>query len=141
MMDVVSEMHVDGGTTAQILTLPDEAITGDRPATGARPLHIYLIVNNKLNGEFHLVNPKTIPIASQSISLNLRSSLAGTVNLSYLFAKAHGIDFNMSFIDKDYPGGDRKLFDTAYMRGLYEHGLALGQSDNFWKKHPPGQDE
>lgn len=137
---VVSEMHVDGGTTAQILTLPDEAITGDRPPTG-RPLHIYMIVNNKLNGEFHLVTPRTIPIASQSISLNLRSSLASTVNLSYLFARAHGIDFNLSFIDKDYPGGERKLFDTAYMRGLFAAGLKLGQSGDFWKKRPPDQDE
>lgn len=138
---VISELHVDGGTTAQILTLPDESLTGDRPPTGARPLHLYIIVNNKLNSEFHLVTPKTIPIATQSFSLNLRSSLAGTVDLSYLYAKAHGIDFNISFIDKDYPGEARKLFDTAYMRGLYEYGLRTAQSDGFWKKRPPGEDE
>jgi Patatin-like phospholipase len=137
----ISEMHVDGSTTAQMLTLPDDAISGDRPATGPRPLHIYLIVNNKLNGEFKLVNPKTIPIASRSISLNLRSSMVGTVGLSYLYAKARGIDFNLSFIDKDYPGEDHKLFDNAYMRSLYGHGLALGQSGDFWKKHPPDQGE
>ena len=137
----ISEMHVDGSTTAQMLTLPDEVITGDLPAAGSRPLHIYLIVNNKLNGEFRLVNPKTIPIASRSISLNLRSSMVGTVGLSYLYAKARGIDFNLSFIDSDYPGEDHKLFDNAYMRGLYGHGLALGQSGDFWKKHPPDQDE
>ena len=92
----ISEMHVDGGTTAQIFTLPDEAITGTRPVAGTRPLHIYMIVNNKLNGEFRLVKPRTIPIASRSISLNLRSSMAETVDLSYLYAKARGIDFNMS---------------------------------------------
>lgn len=138
---VISEMHVDGGTTAQILTLPDDAITGDRPAAGPRPLHIYMIVNNKLNGEFRMVNPRTIPIASRSISLNLRSSMVSTVGLSYLYAKARGIDFNISFIERDYPGEDRKLFDTAYMRGLYSHGVKLGQSGNFWMKRPPDQDE
>lgn len=137
----ISEMHVDGGTTSQILTLPDEVITGDRPAAGARPLHIYMIVNNKLNGEFKLVNPKTIPIASRSISLNLRSSMGSTVDLSYLYAKARGIDFNMSFIDKDYPDEGHKLFETAYMRGLYDFGFKLGQTGDFWKKRPPGQDE
>lgn len=36
----ISEMHVDGSTTAQMLTLPDDAITGDIPAGGSRPLHI-----------------------------------------------------------------------------------------------------
>ncbi len=136
----ISEMHVDGSTTASLLTLPDDAITGDRPV-GPRPLHVYLIVNGKLNGEFQLVKPRTIPIASRSISLNLRSSMVGTVGLSYLYAKARGIDYNLSFIDKDYPGEDHKLFDNAYMRGLYRHGLALGQSGDFWKKHPPDQDE
>jgi hypothetical protein len=137
----ISEMHVDGGTTAQILSLPDEAITGGGPATAARSLHIYMIVNNKLNGEFRLVKPRTIPIASQSISLNLRSAMTGTVNLSYLYAKAHGIDFNISFIDKDYPDKGHKLFDNAFMRGLYGFGLKLGQSGAFWQKHPPDQDE
>ena len=141
----ISEMHVDGGTTAQIFSLPDEVITGAstdlRPAAGARPLHIYMIVNNKLNGEFRLVKAKTIPIASRSISLNLRSSMGGSVDLSYLYAKARGIDFNMSFIDKDYPDAGHKLFDNVYMRGLYDYGLKLGQSGTFWQKRPPGQEE
>lgn len=137
----ISELHVDGGTTAQILTLPDELLTGNRPASGLRPLHIYVLVNSKLNGEFHLVTPRTIPIAKQSFALNLRSSLAGTVDLSYLYAKTHGIDFNLSFIDKDYPGSDHKLFDTAYMRNLYEFGRKLGQDGAFWAKRPPDQDE
>lgn len=137
----ISEMHVDGGTTAQILTLPDETLTGGRLTRNAKSDHIYMIVNNKLNGEFHLVTPKTIPIALTSIDLNLRSSLVGTVDLSYLYAKANGIDFNISFIAKDYPGRDRKLFDPAYMRALYAYGLKLGQSGTFWEKHPPDQDE
>ena len=137
----ISEMHVDGGTTAQILTLPDEAIVTDRIPAAARPLHIYMIVNNKLNGEFHLVKPRTVPIASQAISLNLRRSTASTVNLSYLYAKDHGVDFNLSFIDKSYPGTDHDLFDTAFMRGLFDFGFKLGQTGTFWAKSPPAQDE
>lgn len=138
---VITEMHVDGGTTAQILTLPDEAIVTDRVPGAARPLHIYMIINNKLNGEFQLVKPRTIPIASQAISLNMRRSMASTVNLSYLYAKAHGIDFNLSFIDKTYPGTDHDLFDTAFMRGLFEYGVKLGETGTFWTKRPPDQDE
>jgi hypothetical protein len=101
-------MHVDGSTAAQILSLPDEAITGSRPTGKAKPQSIYNIVNNKLNGEFQLVHPKTIPIAIQSFSLNMRSSLVATIDLSYLHAKARGIDFNVSFIGKDYPGEKQK---------------------------------
>lgn len=137
----IMEMHVDGSTTAQILTLSDEGASGSNPGSGVGPLRVYVIVNNKLNGEFHLVNPRTIPIATQSFSLNMRSSLAETVQLSYLYAKAHGIDFNISYIGKDYPGENRKLFDPAYMRALYQHGLQIGQNSDFWKKRPPNQEE
>lgn len=137
----IMEMHVDGSTTAQILTLPDEGSSGSNPVGAAGALRIYVIVNNKLNGEFHLVNPRTIPIATQSFSLNMRSSLAETVQLSYLYAKAHGTDFNISYIGKDYPGENRKLFDPVYMLALYQHGLRISQSGDFWEKRPPGQEE
>ncbi len=137
----INEMHVDGGTTAQILTLPDqEIVAGQLPAALGR-LHIYMIVNNKLNGEFHLVKPRTVPIASQAITLNMRRSMASTVNLSYLYAKAHGVDFNLSFIDKDYPRSEKGLFDTEAMRALFAYGRKLGETGTFWAKQPPDQDE
>ena len=137
----ISEMHVDGGTTAQILTLPDAAIVTGQVPNALNQLHIYMIVNNKLNGEFKLVRPRTVPIASQAISLNMRRSMASTVNLSYLYAKAHGIDFNLSFIGKDYPANDKNLFDTAFMRALFAYGRNLGETGTFWAKQPPDQDE
>ena len=137
----VSEMHVDGGTTAQILTLPDQAIVAGQLPSALNRLHLYMIVNNKLNGEFHLVRPRTVPIASQAISLNLRRSAGSTVALSYLYAKAHGVDFNLSFIDKDYPRSEKSLFDTEMMRTLFAYGRKLGETGTFWAKRPPDQDE
>ena len=137
----ISEMHVDGGTTAQILTLPDQAIVAGKLPSGLSQLHIYMIVNNKLNGEFHLVRPRTVPIASQAITLNMRRSMASTVNLSYLYAKEHGVDFNLTFIDKDYPRSEKNLFDTETMRTLFAYGRKLGETGTFWAKRPPDQDE
>ena len=137
----ISEMHVDGGTTAQILTLPDQAIVAGKLPSGLSQLRIYMIVNNKLNGEFHLVKPRTVPIASQAITLNMRRSMASTVNLSYLYAKAHGVDFNLTFIDKDYPRSEKNLFDTETMRTLFAYGRKLGETGTFWAKRPPDQDE
>lgn len=138
---VVSEMHVDGGTTAQIFTLPDQEIVASQLPSARQQLHIYMIVNNKLNGEFHLVKPRTVPIASQAITLNMRRSMASTINLSYLYAKAHGVDFNLSFIDKDYPRSDKGLFDKQVMRALFAYGRKLGETGTFWAKRPPDQDE
>jgi hypothetical protein len=137
----IHEMHVDGGTTAQIFSMPDEAITGDHPPIGLRPLHIYLIVNNKLNGEFHLVKPRTIAIAGRALSLNMRSAMVGSIDLGYLYAKAHGIDFNMSFIARDYPDAGHSLFDQTYMRQLFDFGAKLGRTGTFWTKRPPDEDK
>ena len=120
---------------------PGTATPAGTVPAAARPLHIYLIVNNKLNGEFKLVKPRTVPIASKAISLNMRRSLASTVDLSYLYAKAHGIDFNLSFIDKAYPANEKNLFDTAFMRALFDYGRKLGETGTFWSKRPPDQDE
>lgn len=137
----ISEMHVDGGTTAQILTLPDQAIVAGQLPTALGHLHLYMIVNNKLNGEFHLVKPRTVPIASQAITLNMRRSMASTVNLSYLYAREHGVDFNLSFIDKDYPRSEKGLFDTEVMRTLFAYGRKLGETGTFWAKRPPDENE
>jgi hypothetical protein len=137
----VSEMHVDGGTAAQLFTLPDDVVVGGALPAKAKPLHIYIIVNNKLNGAFHLVTPKAIPIATQSFSMNLRSAMGNSLDLSYLYAKSHAIDFNVSYIGKDYPGDDRKTFDNAYMRGLYDYGVHIGETGTFWEKRPPGWEE
>lgn len=134
----ISELHVDGGTAAQMFTLPDDVVVGGALPAKVSLLKIYIIVNNKLNGAFHLVTPKTIPIATQSFSLNLRSALGNSIDLSYLYAKTHGIDFNVSYIGKDYPGDDHSAFDNAFMRGLFAHGLSIGQSGTFWEKRPPG---
>ncbi len=137
----VSEMHVDGGTAAQLFTLPDDVVMGGALPARAKPLHIYIIVNNKLNGAFHLVTPKAIPIATQSFSMNLRSAMGNSLDLSYLYAKSHSIDFNVSYIGKDYPGDDRKSFDNAYMRGLFDYGAHIGETGTFWEKRPPGWEE
>lgn len=137
----VHELHVDGGTAAQLFTLPDDVVVGGVLPIKAKPLHIYIIINNKLNGAFHLVNPKAIPIATQSFGMNLRSALGSSLDLSYVYAKSHGIDFNVSYIAKDYPGDARKSFDNAYMRGLFEHGRRIGETGAFWEKRPPGWED
>ncbi len=137
----ISEMHVDGGTTAQILTLPDDA--PDRRHCGAGcPAAAYL--HDREQQAQRRVPSRHAPDHSDRdpvLQPHLRSSLAETVNLNYLYAKAHGIDFSLSFIPRAYPKGDTKLFDTDYMRGLYDYGLKLGQSGDFWKKQPPDQGE
>lgn len=136
----ISEMHVDGGATAQILALPTQVvITDQRPPDSSR-LHLYLVVNSKLGGDFHLAKPRTLPILQQAFSLHVQSSLFSLISTSYVFARDHGIDFNLSFIGNDFPTND-KFFDVSTMRQLYEYGFRRGVSGKFWEKRPPGEAE
>ena len=49
---------------------------------------------------------------------------------------ANNVDFNLSFIGNEVPTSPT-LFDTAYMRRLYDYGFARGRSGDFWQKQPP----
>jgi hypothetical protein len=138
---VISEMHVDGGATAQILTVPNQVVIDDRLPPTPNRLHVYLIVNSKLGGDFHIVEPRTIPILSQGFSLDVQSSLYSLVSTSYLFAHDHGIDFNLSYIRNDFPTVYGKFFDFSEMRQLYDYGVRRGEDPQSWDKHPPGQGE
>jgi hypothetical protein len=140
----ISEMHVDGGATAQILTVPNQAVIDDRaPPPGIAPgrIRIYLVVNSKLGGDFHIVEPHTIPILSQGFSLDVESSIASLVNTNYLFARDHGIDFNLAYIHNDFPTAFGKYFDTAQMRKLFDYGVRRGRDPQSWDKRPPSQGE
>ena len=97
---------------------------------------MYLLVNNRLTGDFRLVTPKTIPILRRAFALNQQSALLSLVSTSYLYARDHGVDWNLSFIGNEVQPSDT-LFDTAYMRRLYAYGYARGRAGGEWRKRPP----
>jgi hypothetical protein len=139
----ITEMHVDGGATAQIFAAPNQAVIDDRRPIPGPPgrIKIYLVVNSKLGGDFHIVEPRTIPILAQSFSLDVESSLYSLVSTNYLFARDHGIDFNLAYIHNDFPTAWGKYFDTAQMRKLFAYGVQRGRDPQVWDKRPPGQSE
>ena len=136
----IRELHVDGATSAQFLSVPRQLVTDDADAPDSGRLTLFIIVNNRLGADFRIVRPKTLPILRRAFALSQRSALISLVNVSYLYAREHGVDYNLSFIGNDVPASDR-LFDTAYMRGLYAYGYRRGRTGAFWNKRPPGGDE
>jgi hypothetical protein len=133
-----TEIHVDGRTGAQILTVPEEEIAAVRgPA-------VYLYDHGKeieRRASPHQVAHCTCGQASQATSRCLRRSAASMVNLGDLDAKAHATDCNLSFIDKACQGADHGLSGTAFVRGLIQYGLRFRKTGMFCAKTPPTQDE
>lgn len=131
------EMHVDGGVTAPVLTLPDALMFRERgwPANGR--MNIYILVNKKLEGNFELVSNSTIDVASRSISAITQAQTRSVILSTYDFARRNRLGFHLSYIERDYPAPETQGFDTAYMRALYQYGYDKAAAGQAWTATPP----
>jgi predicted acylesterase/phospholipase RssA len=89
------EMHVDGGVTAPVLTLP-EALLFQGRLPGNAKMDIYILVNKKIERNFELVANGTIDVASRSLSSITQSQTRSIIFSTYDFAKRNGLGFHLS---------------------------------------------
>ena len=130
------EMHVDGGVTAPVLTLPETMLFQGRLPGNAR-MNIYILVNKKLEGNFQLVLNSTIDVASRSISAITQAQTRSVILSTYDFARRNRLGFHLSYIERDYPASENQGFDTAYMRALYQYGYDKAAAGRAWTATPP----
>jgi hypothetical protein len=130
------EMHVDGGVTAPVLTLPDALLFHGRLPGNSR-MNIYILVNKKLERTFELVSNSTLDVASRSLSSITQSQTRSVIFSTYDFAKRNRWGFHLSYIERDYPASLSEGFDTAYMRTLYQHGYEKAASGRAWTSTLP----
>jgi hypothetical protein len=123
------EMHADGGLSAQIFVAPESmlitASTTKLPAT-----ELYLIANNRLNPEFQMTERSLIFVIGHSIAVGVQSMLRVNIDRAYAAAKRNGIPFNLAYpaLSADQQG--KGAFDTEFMKGLFEAGVARGRSEH-----------
>ena len=89
------EMHVDGGVTAPVLTLP-EALLFQGRLPGNAKMNIYILVNKKIERNFELVSNGTIDVASRSLSSITQSQTRSIIFSTYDFAKRNRLGFHLS---------------------------------------------
>ena len=130
------EMHVDGGVTAPVLTLPDALLFQGRLPGNSR-MNIYILVNKKLERTFELVSNSTLDVASRSLSSITQSQTRSVIFSTYDFAKRNRWGFHLSYIERDYPASPSEGFDTAYMRALYQYGYEKAASGRAWTSTLP----
>ncbi|WP_438265130.1 patatin-like phospholipase family protein [Bradyrhizobium commune] len=130
------EMHVDGGVTAPVLTLP-EALLFQGRLPGNAKMDIYILVNKKIERNFELVANSTIDVASRSLSAITQSQTRSIIFSTYDFAKRNRLGFHLSYIERDYPAPPSEGFDTAYMRALYQYGYEKAAAGQAWTSRLP----
>ena len=135
------EMHVDGGVTAPVLTLPEAFLLRDaklaKAGDKAGDLQLYILINNKVEPEFQLVPNSTIEIAARSSSTIVKTQTRSILYSTYDFTRRNKFGFNLTYIEGRIPAAATSGFDTAYMRGLFQYGYDRARRGQAWSRSPP----
>jgi predicted acylesterase/phospholipase RssA len=134
------EMHVDGGTMAQVFVYPPSLHVKETAEKHhvARERRAYVIRNARLDPEWAEVDRRILSIAGRAISSLIQTQGVGDLYRIYLEAERDGVDFNLAYIPADFDAPHREEFDTAYMRALYQKGYEMAARGYPWEKVPPG---
>ena len=134
------EMHVDGGTMAQVFVYPASMrISEEAAAVGVtRERRLYVIRNARLDPDWASVERSTMSIAGRSIASLIHSQGIGDTYRIYAVAQRDGVDFNLTFIPSSFNFPHKEEFDNEYMRKLYAVGYDQAAKGIPWAKTPPG---
>jgi len=129
------EMHVDGGTMAQVFLYPPSLQLADQEK---RKRVLYIIRNARLDADWASVERRTFSIATRAIASLTRMQGVGDLYRIYATAERDGLDFNLTYIPRTFNTPHEEEFDTNYMRSLYDVGLQTAKTGGHWYKFPPG---
>jgi predicted acylesterase/phospholipase RssA len=132
------EMHVDGGTVAQVFAYPPSMSASYFSQTAPRRRVLYVIRNARFDAKWQSVPRKTMPIAARAIGSLTTTQGIGDLYRIYSTAQRDGIEFNLAYIPPSFTQHGKEEFSTAYMRELYATGKRMAEAGYNWGKHPPG---
>jgi len=134
------EMHVDGGTVAQVFVYPASIRIGEQAAAAGvtRERRLYIIRNARLDPDWANVERSTMTIAGRAIASLIHTQGIGDLYRIYATAQRDGVDFNLTFIPSSFNFPHKEEFDNEYMRKLYDVGYDQGVKGVPWAKVPPG---
>jgi Patatin-like phospholipase len=135
------EMHVDGGTMAQVFVYPPSLkirVEAEKEAHVDRERVLYIIRNSRLDPEWSSTERKTLNILGRAVSSLIQTQGIGDLYMIYATAERDGVDYNLAFIPPTFDVPHVEDFDTGYMRALYKVGYDLAAGGYPWAKVPPG---
>ena len=132
------EMHVDGGTVAQVFIYPPSF--GAHANLAPRKRVLYILRNARLDPDWASTERRTMNIAMRAIDALTTTQGIGDLYRIYATTQRDGLDFNLTFIPPTFSTPHREMFDTAYMQSLYAVGFEAAKAGYQWQKYPPGFD-
>ena len=126
------EMHVDGGTVAQLFLYPPSLSLANSPE---RKRVAYIIRNARLDADWASTERSTMSIAMRAINSLTRTQGIGDLYRVYATTQRDGVDFNLAFIPPTFTEPHTEQFDTTYMKALYDVGLNAAKAGYDWQKY------
>ena len=133
------EMNVDGGAVAQTFLYPPDIglrMNMQSPER-ARERHAYIIRNGRLNPDWASVNRRFLTITGRAIATMIHYSGYNDIMRIYATTKRDGVDYNLAYIESDFPATEHEEFDPAYMKALFDYAYARARGGYRWRKVPP----
>lgn len=133
------EMHVDGGTVAQVFIYPPRFHLKESAASAGiqRQRNLYVIRNARLDPDYVDVERQALTIVQRAISSLIHTQGIGDLRLIYEIARRDGLDFNLAYIPESFNAPHKENFDPDYMQALFKVGYDLAKKGYPWQKEPP----
>jgi predicted acylesterase/phospholipase RssA len=131
------EMHVDGGTVAQLFLYPPSISVAN---AAPRKRVAYILRNARLDADWASTERSTMTIAMRAIDSLTRTQGIGDLYRVYATTQRDAVDFNLTYIPATFDVPHKEMFDTAYMKALYNVGFEAAKAGYQWQKSPPGFD-
>ena len=137
------EMHVDGGTMAQVFVYPSAInlaqLSKDNDVKRQRKL--YIIMNERVDPEWAETERRVFTIAGRAVATLIHTQGVGDLYRIFVTAHLDKVDFNLAYIPADFNHPNAGVFNTDYMRALYNRGYEQALKGYEWQKVPPGLTE
>ena len=134
------EMHVDGGTGAQVFVYPaavDWKTIAEKLKVQGTP-GVYVIRNSFINPDYTEVKRSILPIGARTINSLIRTQGIGDLYQIYELCRRDDNSFNLAYIPSEFTEEPSEGFDPVYMRKLYDLGYEMAKKGYPWQKYPPG---
>ncbi len=134
-----SEMHVDGGVTAQLVFVPPEAKVieiEDKIFKKRRARDLWVIRNSKIAPEYRSNAPRAMPIIARAIRTMVKYQVISDLARLYRFAESNNTSFHYCAVPSSQVTGDTKPFDKSIAAKLFASGEEVG-AKGLWIAKPP----
>lgn len=137
--DSREELHVDGGTVAQVFFAPPDIGLEKferRNLGSVRSRHLYLVRNGRLEPQYKATEEGPLAIARRAMGTLVKYQAVSDLTRIGKQAAQAGARFSYASIPPGFLEAPKSEFDRDYMRKLFEVGRQDGRSGS-WRSTPP----